>query len=193
MIEIDEKQAQVLVFIEDIMKENGCPPTHQEIRTGMEISSKSLVSFDLEAFENATLITRAPNTPRGIQLTSMKQYSAMLPVNEMPERNILDLTFSCITSEQNLFAVKAEETTVDVGFAGGGDIIVIQRQQEARNGELLALRLANEQQTELKRYFRENGLVRLQSPANSEANIFVKPEDVEIQGKVVAVIRQLDI
>jgi repressor LexA len=191
MTVINEKQVRMLAFIKDFMTENGYPPTHEEIRTGLKISSKSLVSYHLEALEHAKLLSRAPNTPRGIQLGMNELNSAAPWAAEMQSLDVLELTFDGISNGHNLFAIKVEEPLADDGFAGNGDIIIIQRQRGAENGDLVALQLTQERQTDFKRYFRENGHVRLQSPVDAEANIFARPTDVEIQGKVIAVIRQL--
>ncbi len=59
---ISKKQRKMLAFIEDFVEGNGYPPTHEEIRTGLKISSKSLVNYHLEALASAALINRSPNT-----------------------------------------------------------------------------------------------------------------------------------
>jgi len=69
--------------------------------------------------------------------------------------------------------------------------VVMRHQKEAENGDLVAVWLKGEKETTLKRFYLEGGRVRLQ-PANPTMEpIYVHPSDVEIQGKVVAVIRQL--
>ncbi|MBI1877672.1 MAG: hypothetical protein HYR94_05485 [Chloroflexi bacterium] len=72
-----------------------------------------------------------------------------------------------------------------------GDIVVIQRQNQARNGDFVVVRLLGEDRTILKHYYRENGHVRLQ-PANPTLKpVLVKPNAVQIEGKVMAIIRQM--
>jgi repressor LexA len=73
-----------------------------------------------------------------------------------------------------------------------GDIVVLRHQGEALNGEMVAVRLLDRNETTLKHFFRENGHVRLQ-PANPTLEpIYVHPSQVEVQGQVVAIVRQLD-
>ena len=69
MIGISDKQGEMLAFIEDFVNQHGYPPTREEIRVGLNISTKSLVNYHLEALEEAALITRIPNTPRGLKLS----------------------------------------------------------------------------------------------------------------------------
>lgn len=72
-----------------------------------------------------------------------------------------------------------------------GDIVVMKHQKKARNGELVAIWLKDEEETTLKRFYLEEGQVRLQ-PANPTMEpIYVNPANVEIQGKVVMVIHRL--
>jgi hypothetical protein len=67
---VSDKQKEMLAFIENFVDRNGFPPTHEEIRVGLNISTKSLVNYHLEALEDAALLSRTPNTPRGIRLVS---------------------------------------------------------------------------------------------------------------------------
>ncbi len=71
-------------------------------------------------------------------------------------------------------------------------MVVMQYQQTANNGEMVAAWLVNEEETTLKRYFHEGDQIRLQ-PENSQMEpIYVAPDNLQIQGKVLAVIRQVN-
>ena len=108
----------------------------------------------------------------------------------MQPLDVLELTFDSITDRNNLIAVRVNHSVGHNEFARNGDVVIIQRQPGVQNGDLVALQLTHEGQTDFKRYFREHGQVRLQSPMDANSNILVRPADVKIQGKVVAVIRQ---
>ena len=72
-----------------------------------------------------------------------------------------------------------------------GDIVLMQSVNVVENGEMAAIWLKAEKETTLKKVYREPDRIRLQ-PANSQMKpIYAKSENVEIQGKVIAVIRQL--
>jgi repressor LexA len=74
-----------------------------------------------------------------------------------------------------------------------GDIVIMKSQRQAHNGEMVAVRLLDRDETTLKHFYRENGHVRLQ-PANPTMQpMYVHPSKIEVQGKVVAVIRRLDL
>ena len=68
MKRLSRRQKEMHGFIEDFIGENGYPPTHEEIRQGLKMSTKSLVNHHLKALERKGLIQREPDTPRGIRL-----------------------------------------------------------------------------------------------------------------------------
>ena len=201
-MDISDKQKQMLAFIENFVGENGYPPTHEEIRAGLKISTKSLVNYHLEALEGAALLSRSPNTPRGIRLASeretfsvpMTRSKTAAPPDEMPDINqeVIELTCDIVSNTRNLYALKVQGDSMMDALVNDGDIVVIQRQNQARNGDFVAVKLIDEDRTSLKHFYRENGHVRLQ-PANPllEA-VLVKPNAVQVEGKVMAIIRQVN-
>jgi repressor LexA len=70
-----------------------------------------------------------------------------------------------------------------------GDVVILKQQNEARNGEMVAVWLRDRDETTLKRFYRENGHVRLQPANPTMPPILVHPSVVQVQGRVVAVIR----
>jgi repressor LexA len=201
---VSDKQRQMLAFIEKFVEDNGYPPTHEEIRVGLNISSKSLVNYHLDALQGAALLTRSPNTPRGIRLTSesdtawvplvTEAVGAKVPaqIAELDPQQVLELTYNLVPNGQNLYAFKVRNGSRLEALLNEGDIVIVQPQQQAKNGEMVAAWLVEQQQTTFRRYYRENGHVRLEPDNPAVETIFVKPEAVEVRGKVVAVIRQVD-
>ncbi len=93
----------------------------------------------------------------------------------------------------DLFALEVDGDSMIDAMVNDGDIVVMRRAQEARNGEMVAVWLADKEETTLKYFYIENGRVRLQ-PANPTMKpIYIDdPSTVQIQGKVVMVVRQLE-
>lgn len=91
-----------------------------------------------------------------------------------------------------LFALEVEGDSMIDAMVNDGDIVVMRHTHEAGNGDMVAVRLSDEDMTTLKYFYRENGKVRLQ-PANPTMQpiIIDDPKQVEVQGKVVLVIRQV--
>jgi repressor LexA len=74
---------------------------------------------------------------------------------------------------------------------GDGDIVLVDYGNSAENGDMVAIWLKEEQEVTLKRFFSESSRIRLE-PANSQMKpIYTSPDNVEIQGRVVAVIRHI--
>ena len=96
--------------------------------------------------------------------------------------------------EQNaqLYALEVQGDSMIDAMVNDGDIVVMKPAQEANNGDMVAIRLKTDDETTLKYFYRENGSVRLQ-PANPlmEPIIIEDPSSVEVQGKVVLVIRHV--
>jgi repressor LexA len=94
--------------------------------------------------------------------------------------------------DSELYALEVDGDSMIDAMVNDGDIVIMKYAQEARNGEMVAVRLTDKEETTLKFFYRENGRVRLQ-PANPtmEPIIVDDPSTVSIQGKVVLVIRQV--
>ena len=94
---------------------------------------------------------------------------------------------------ENLFALEVQGDSMIDAMVNDGDIVIIKPAHEARNGEMVAIWLRDSEETTLKYFYLENGRVRLQ-PANPtmQAIYINDPSNVEIKGKVVMVIRQVE-
>jgi repressor LexA len=94
---------------------------------------------------------------------------------------------------EELFALQVRGDSMIDAMVNDGDIVIMRPAHEARNGEMVAVWLTDRDETTLKYFFRENGKVRLQPANPTMAPILIeKPETVQIQGKVVMVVRQLE-
>ena len=92
----------------------------------------------------------------------------------------------------NLYALRVRGDSMIDAMVNDGDIVIMQPQYEARNGEMVAVYLRNDMSATLKRFYVEGDRVRLQ-PANPTLQpIYVDPEEVQIQGKVLMVLRQTE-
>jgi repressor LexA len=110
--------------------------------------------------------------------------------------SMVDVASSLMPAKEtgsNLFALQVQGDSMIDAMVNDGDIVIMKPAREAVNGELVAVWLNDRDETTLKYFYRENGTVRLQ-PANPTMNpIYIDdPSIVEIQGKVVMVIRQVE-
>lgn len=108
----------------------------------------------------------------------------------MPNETVT-LARGIVRDTDKLYALQVQGDSMIDALINDGDIVIMRHQKEAENGELVAVWLRDREETTLKQFYRENGQIRLQ-PANPYMDpIYVDAKNVEIQGKVVLVIRQL--
>jgi len=101
------------------------------------------------------------------------------------------LTRDIVREKGPIYALQVKGDSMIDALIHDGDIVVMRRQSEVKNGDLVAAWLKAEKETTLKRFYRESkNRVRLQPANPTMAPIFVHPSNLEIQGKVIAVIRQ---
>lgn len=208
---LSQRQRAILDYIERFLDENGYPPTIREIQHDLKISSTSVVDYNLNVLEQRNLIRRNRNISRGIELVGRRsagkrvvriplvgQIAAGQPLPVLEEvdpatvNDHIELSVDLVgRSQDGLFALRVNGFSMIDALIGDGDIVVLRRQQTAENGETVAVWLRREQETTLKRFYHEGDRIRLQ-PANATmAPIYTTPENVEIQGKLVTVLRSV--
>ncbi len=193
---------EVLRFVEGFVKENGYPPTYDEIRESVGLSSKSHVDYYLDALEEDGLIERSPRTPRGLRLVGLApatfeikvegSIAAGSPVElaDQPGLGIV-ITPDIADPRKELFALQVQGQSMVDDLVGDGDLLVVERCQEARWGQMAVVHLRDRNEATLKRFYPEGKRVRLQPAHPTLPPFYVSSKDVEIQGRVVAIIRRL--
>ncbi len=217
--ELSERQQNVLNFIRAHMKMRGYPPTVREIGEAVGVKSTSLVTYYLKQLEERGLITREASKSRAILLTQKSIVPESIPV-QIDNRNVISVPFlgyiaaglpinvdALPESEldaiqinkalfkrefSNLYALEVQGNSMIDALINDGDMVILQHQQTIDNGQMAAVWLKSREETTLKKVYQEGKRIRLQ-PANPTMEpIYVAANDVEIQGKVVLVIRRLD-
>jgi repressor LexA len=97
-----------------------------------------------------------------------------------------------VGNKSNIYALEVKGISMLDALIDDGDIVIMEAVPTAEEGEMVGVWLKDEQEVTLKKIYHEPGRIRLQ-PANEQMKpIYVKPENVEVQGKVVAVLRRLN-
>jgi len=209
---LSSKQQKIIEFIHQFLVDNSYPPTVREIVSGCGISSTSVVNYNLNILEQVGYIRRHPEVSRGIELLTLSpalRYRLQVPIIgqiaagapiPVPAPDTWDVTASAETLEvtedltrgrEGVYALKVKGSSMVDALINDGDIILMQYVNVVENGEMAAIWLKAEKEATLKKVYSEPGRIRLQ-PANSQMQpIYVEPDNVEIQGRVIAVIRQL--
>ncbi len=210
MKDLSARQKQVVKFIRDFLADRGFPPTVRDIQGGCRISSTSVVDYNLNVLVKAGYIRRHREVSRGIELleTSARsgpilqvpiigQIAAGQPV-PVPNAEVWDVAATSETlsvsreltrGREGVYALRVKGTSMIDALINDGDIVLMQHVTVVENGEMAAVWLKAEKEATLKKVYVEPRRVRLQ-PANSQMQpIYANPDNVEIQGRVVAVIR----
>ena len=109
-----------------------------------------------------------------------------------PSDNLLEFLYELIATNSQLDGFRVESEAGPYESVQPGDFVILQPQRHAQNGEFVALELAEQDQTVLRRYYRENGHVRLEPTQAAGETMIVSPDRLHIKGKVVAIVRQMD-
>ena len=215
---LSERQKKILEFFYEFQETHNYPPTIREIGKAVEISSTSVVNYNLNRLEEMGFIERERTVSRGIRLLEpalelfldgvaavkdlievplVGRIVASVPVpvpgsdfDYMPDE-FVPLARGLVQDESDLYALQVQGDSMVDALVNDGDIVIMRRQSSADNGDMVAAWLHDREETTLKKFYLEHDKVRLQ-PANPYLDpIFVDARNVEIQGKVVLVIRQL--
>lgn len=201
-----ERQERILAVIRDFTDHHGYPPSVREIGERVGLSSSSTVQSHLKTLERRGLIQRDPTKPRA--LTTRGNVPDRLDPAPQIEFGVLPIVGKVaagapITAAENIegdlvvpaeFARKhgsfvlrvAGESMIEAAILDG-DLIVVSPQPDAASGEIVVALVDGE--ATVKRFYRDNGRVRLQPENRTMEPIFA--DDVTIVGKVGAVIRRL--
>jgi len=202
-----ERQTRILEVIRDFTEQRGYPPSVREIGERVGLSSSSTVQSHLKSLEKRGLVHRDPTKPRAL-ITKGSVGMANLTGIPVPEAGVLPIVGKVaagtpITATENLegeFVLPAEfarkngtfmlrvqgESMIDAAILDG-DLIVVSPQPDAANGEIVVAMVDGE--ATVKRFFRENGRIRLQ-PENTRMEP-IYASDVTVLGKVAAIFRKL--
>jgi repressor LexA len=206
------RQQEIWTFLTQYVDEHGYPPTVREIGEAVGLASPSTVHAHLANLERAGLIKRDPTKPRALELRrdpkpEPARAAEADDVHRLPlvgdiaaggpllaEQNVEDYLIVpeplARGGEEFLLRVKGD-SMVNAGILDG-DIVVVRRQQTARDGEIVvALAGLDESADEatVKRFFRESGRVRLQPENDALEPIYA--DHVQILGVVTGVFRAL--
>lgn len=219
---LSERQKKMLETIRDHMFECGYPPTIREIGRAAGITSTSVVTYNLKSLERKGYLSRDSEVSRGLRLVDRPgigvsgSFGALgrdtvsipllgviaagepipVPDSDSPEAALgyISLAADFVKSTESVYALRVQGDSMIEDLIADGDIVIMRHQEMAENGNTVAAWLKGEKATTLKRFYLEEDQqrVRLQPRNPALEPIYVDPGDVEIQGKVIGVIRQME-
>ena len=206
------RRQRILDFIQEFISDNGIPPTIRDIQRACELSSTSVVDYNLHKLRQGGFLNRKPEVARGIELLDDDGQ----PVSNAPRVQIVGgiaagsplpvfSTEGAASSAEfdtievspelqrrygRLYGLMVSGTSMIDALIDDGDVVIVKPMQQAANGDMVVAWLKQEQEATLKKFYHEGDRVRLQ-PANSQMDpIYSAVDNLEIHGKVVAVIRK---
>ena len=211
---LNTRQKQILEFIRSFDEERSYPPTIRDIQQACSISSTSVVDYNLHILERGGYIRRDREVSRGIEVlgesraaTASTRISVLgyiaagepvpVPTQESwgaaEPLDVLDLPQGFLGKiKKDAYALRVKGTSMIDALIDDGDVVIVQPVDSVQDGDMVVAWLQIEKEVTLKRLYREEDRIRLQ-PANSTMEpIYVDPENLEVHGKVVGVLRNTD-
>ena len=204
-MELTGRQQEIWEFLVDYVDGHGYPPTVREIGEAVGLASPSTVHAHLANLERAGLLKRDPTKPRALELIGREKGGES--VVALPKLPLLGqiAAGSPLLADQNVEDELAVPETLRGDFllrvkgdsmigAGilDGDIVVVRRAQEARNGEIVVALAGDDESADeatVKTFLKEKGRIRLQPENPALEPIYA--DYVQVLGKVVGVFREL--
>jgi len=202
---LTKRQKEVLDFIAGFVEENGYSPSYDEIARALQLASLATVHKHVEALQSRNYLRRSFNQSRSLDVSPeyLKErrggavsgevplagrIAAGTPVEAIPGQDTLQ--FADFTGKGNTFALQVRGESMIDDHICDGDFVLVEKTAEVDDGEIVVA-LVNNSDATLKRFYREkDGRIRLQPANSSMAPIYVQAADVEIQGRVLSVLRK---
>ncbi len=199
------RQQQIWDFLVDYVDAHGYPPTVREIGEAVGLASPSTVHAHLANLERAGLLKRDPTKPRAVELVGRERTEAPAgTLDKLPlvgqiaaggpllaDQYIEDHLAVPETLRGDFLLRVKGDSMINAGILDG-DIVVVQRAQDARNGEIVVALAGDDESADeatVKRFFRERGRVRLQPENDALEPIY--SDHVQVLGRVTGVFRSL--
>lgn len=209
MITLSPRQKQILDFIADFIRQRGYAPAVRDIAKGCGFSSSCIAHYHLNVLERKGCIRRDREVSRSIALLKRKIGATEVPLlgiiaagEPIPvpsadtwvttAEESLEVPLELTRGLDRVYALRVKGTSMIDALIDDEDIVLMQAVRAAEDGEMVAAWLKDEQAVTLKRIYKEPGRIRLQAANRQMTPLFKDPQNVEIQGRVVGVVRKIE-
>ena len=202
MTKQDQRRAErILEFIRETVSDRGYPPSVREIAEAVGLASTSAVHHHLTKLEREGRLQKAATRSRALTVPDamaakavrapiVGEIAAGAPIYAYPDQSETISVPTELTGKggKNTFVLRVRGKSMIEDHIDDGDYVVVQQQSTARDGDIIVALLEDNRAT-LKRFFKEKDRVRLQPANGAMQPIYTR--DIQIQGKVIGVIRRL--
>ncbi len=210
---LSQRQNSILEYIQRFMKDSGYPPSIRDIQDKLKISSTSVVAYNLRKLEERGLIERDNRVSRGIKMPGeplesvplLGGHTRRVPIAgtiaagqpiPVPDQGVSE-EYVEVPAElapervKDIYALRVKGDSMIDALIADGDIVLMRYQETAENGQMAAVRVVDRNEVTLKKVYFEGNQIKLQ-PANPSMKAWYEPAgNVEIQGRVVGVVRAM--
>jgi repressor LexA len=201
---LTRRQRQVYDFISDFVQKNNYSPSFEEIGEGLGLNSLATVHKHITNLEKKGLLKRDYNRSRSIDLLPprgrMKQQMAAAaawplvgriaagrPVEAIETQQTI--SFADFASSKEMFVLEVRGDSMQDEHILDGDYVLVEKAATARDGEIVVALCSGADAT-LKRFYKEGDRIRLQPSNAAMPPIILPAQDVQIQGRVIGVMRK---
>ena len=200
MLPLTKRQREILDYLQDFIQQHGYAPSLDEIGRRFGLSSLATVHKHLTNLQEKGFIKRAWNRSRSVELIPTNSggrsvelpllgyVAAGMPIEAIATQETIAVPEDLV-GRRDTYVLRVRGTSMIDEQICDGDFVIVEDRKTAQNGEMVVALLSGSDVT-LKKFYRENGRVRLQ-PANPTMQpIIVEPNQVQVQGVVVGVMRK---
>ena len=198
---LTKRQREILDYLNEFIQQHGYAPSLEEVGRRFNLSSLATVHKHLTNLQEKGFIRRAWNRSRSVELLPSRSggraielpllgyVAAGMPIEAVATSESIAVPESLVTGKRDTYVLRVRGDSMIDEQIRDGDWVVVEDRRSADNGEMV-IALVGGQDATLKKFYKEDGRVRLQ-PANPTMDpIFVDPNNLQIQGVVVGVMRK---
>jgi repressor LexA len=196
---LTKRQREIYEYLKDHIRNRQYAPSIAEIGKQFHLSSPATVHKHLSHLEKKGVIRKQQNLSRAIEVVPesgnalsyplLGEIAAGKPIEALDQREMIDLLPD--GRDKNVFVLRVKGDSMIDDHIQSGDYVIVERRNVAENGETVVALIDNDRAT-LKRFYRENGQIRLQPAHPDMKPIFVREGDFSIQGVVISILRKFD-
>ena len=200
MLPLTKRQREILDYLNQFIQQNGYAPSLEEIGKRFGLSSLATVHKHLTNLQEKGFIKRAWNRSRSVEMIPTRTggravelpllgfVAAGSPIEAVASNETIAVPEDLVGKRDTYVLRVRGDSMIDEQIRDG-DFVIVEDRKTAQNGETVVALLSGSDVT-LKKFFRENGRVRLQPANPSMQPIFVDPDNLQVQGVVVGVMRR---
>jgi repressor LexA len=198
---LTKRQREILDYLHEFIQQHGYAPSLEEIGRRFNLSSLATVHKHLTNLQEKGFIRRAWNRSRSVELLPsrsggravelplMGYVAAGLPIEAVASQESIAVPESLVGGKRDTYVLRVRGDSMIDEQIRDGDWVVVEDRKSAENGEMV-IALVGGQDVTLKKFYKENGRIRLQPANQGMQPIFVDLDGVQIQGVVVGVMRK---